>query len=109
MSMFVFIPGLPQRITMVPDPNTQSAQPYWTMIEVGEWYLVDSKMSLDTLAISQRISPTGVVSIQSEIDYQSTPASPEGIGLLGREVHVSNYVFQLSKYLEEDDDCWCHL
>jgi hypothetical protein len=44
--MFVFIPGLPQRIAMIPpDPDNQSAQPYWTIIEIGEeWYLVDSKM-----------------------------------------------------------------
>jgi hypothetical protein len=42
--MLVFIPGLPQPITVVPDPDNQSAQPYWTMIDVGEWYLVDSKM-----------------------------------------------------------------
>jgi hypothetical protein len=42
MSMLVFIPGLPQRITMIPDLNNQSAQPYYTMIEVSEWYLVDS-------------------------------------------------------------------
>jgi hypothetical protein len=42
--MLVFIPGLPQRIAMIPNLNNQSAQPYRTMIEVGEWYLVDSKM-----------------------------------------------------------------
>jgi hypothetical protein len=42
--MLVVIPGLPQRITMIPDPDNQSAQPYWNMIEVGEWYLVDSMM-----------------------------------------------------------------
>jgi hypothetical protein len=27
MSMFIFIPGLPQRIAMIPDPDDQSAQP----------------------------------------------------------------------------------
>jgi hypothetical protein len=42
--MFIFIPGLPQCIAMIPDPDDQCAQPSWTMIEVGEWYLVDSKM-----------------------------------------------------------------
>jgi hypothetical protein len=44
--MLVFIPGLPQRIAMIPDLNNQSAQPYWTMIEGGEWYL-----ALDTPSI----------------------------------------------------------
>jgi hypothetical protein len=44
MSMLVFIPGLPQRIKVIPDPDNQSTQPYWTMIDVGEWYLDDSKM-----------------------------------------------------------------
>jgi hypothetical protein len=42
--MLVFIPGFPQRSAMIPDLNNQSAQPYYAMIEVGEWYLVDSKM-----------------------------------------------------------------
>jgi hypothetical protein len=42
--MLVFIPGLPQRIAMIPNLNNQSAQPYYAMIEIGEWYLVDSKM-----------------------------------------------------------------
>jgi hypothetical protein len=42
--MLVFIPGLPQRMTVIPDPDNQSAQTYWAMIDIGEWYLVDSKM-----------------------------------------------------------------
>jgi hypothetical protein len=29
---------------MIPDLNNQSAQPDWAMIDVGEWYFVDSKM-----------------------------------------------------------------
>jgi hypothetical protein len=57
MSMLVFIPGLPQRITMIPDPDNQSAQPYWTMIEIGEWYLVDSKMLCLILQPFHRESP----------------------------------------------------
>jgi hypothetical protein len=57
MSMLVFIPGLPQRIAMIPDPNDQSAEPYWTMIEVGEWYLVDSKMLRLILQPFHRESP----------------------------------------------------
>jgi hypothetical protein len=57
MSMFVFIPGLPQRIAMIPDPDNQSAQPYWAMIEVGEWYLVDSKMLRLILQPFHRESP----------------------------------------------------
>jgi hypothetical protein len=44
MSMLVFISGLPQRIAMIPDLNNQIAQPYYAMIEVGEWSLVDSKV-----------------------------------------------------------------
>jgi hypothetical protein len=28
MAMLVFIPGLPQRITVIPDPDNQRAQPY---------------------------------------------------------------------------------
>jgi hypothetical protein len=31
------------------------------------------------------------------------------IGLSGKEVQVSNYVFQWLRYPEEDDDCWFHL
>jgi hypothetical protein len=57
MSMLVFIPGLPQRIAMVPDLNNQSAQPYYAMIEVGEWYLVDSKMLCLILQPFYRESP----------------------------------------------------
>jgi hypothetical protein len=90
--MLVFIPGLPQRITVIPDPDNQSAQPYWTMIDVGEWYLVD--FAPDTPAISQRISPKGVVSIQSETDCQSTHASQVDTGWLEREARLSNYVFR---------------
>jgi hypothetical protein len=55
--MFVFIPGFPQHITMIPYPNDQSAQPYWTMIEVSEWYLVDSKMLRLILQPFHRESP----------------------------------------------------
>jgi hypothetical protein len=44
MSMFVFIPGLPQRIAMIPDPDDQGTQPQWTMIRVGKWFLVNLKM-----------------------------------------------------------------
>jgi hypothetical protein len=63
------------------------------MIRVGEWYVVDSKMLFLILQPfhSQRISPEEVVSIQSETDYQSSPASPEDTGVFEREVHVSNY------------------
>jgi hypothetical protein len=49
---------------------------------------------LDIPAISQRIAPKEVFSIQSEIDYRSAPASLVDIGLSGKEVQVSNYVFQ---------------
>jgi hypothetical protein len=42
--MFVFTPGLPQRIAMIPDPDDQGTQPQWTMIIVGKWFLVHSKM-----------------------------------------------------------------
>jgi hypothetical protein len=42
--MFDFIPGLPQHIAMIPYPDDQGTQPQWTMIIVGEWFLVDSKM-----------------------------------------------------------------
>jgi hypothetical protein len=55
--MLVFIPGLPQRIAMIPDPDNQSAQPYYTMIEVGEWYLVDSMMLCLILQPFHRESP----------------------------------------------------
>jgi hypothetical protein len=44
MSMFVFIPGLPQRVAMIPDPDDQGTHPQWTMIIVGKWFLVNSKM-----------------------------------------------------------------
>jgi hypothetical protein len=44
MSMFVFIPGLPQRVAMIPYPDDQGTQPQWTMIIVGKWFLVNSKM-----------------------------------------------------------------
>jgi hypothetical protein len=57
MSMFVFIPGLPQHIAVIPDPDNQSAQPEWTMIDVGEWYLVDSKMLCLILQPCHRESP----------------------------------------------------
>jgi hypothetical protein len=39
--MFVFIPGIPQRIAMIPDPGDQGTQPQWTMIRVGKWFLVN--------------------------------------------------------------------
>jgi hypothetical protein len=42
--MFVFIPGLPQRVAMIPDPDDQGTQPQWTMIIVGKWVLVNSEM-----------------------------------------------------------------
>jgi hypothetical protein len=42
--MFVFIPGFPQRVAMIPDPDDQGTQPQWTMIRVGKWFLVNSKM-----------------------------------------------------------------
>jgi hypothetical protein len=48
----------------------------------------------DTPAISQRIAPKGVVSIQSEIDYQLTQASQVDTGWLEREARLANYVFQ---------------
>jgi hypothetical protein len=44
MSMFVFIPGLPQRVTMIPDPDDQGTHPQWTMIIVSKWFLVHLKM-----------------------------------------------------------------
>jgi hypothetical protein len=55
--MLVFIPGLSQHIVIIPDPDNQSAQPYWTMIDVGEWYLVDSKMLRLILQPFHRDSP----------------------------------------------------
>jgi hypothetical protein len=42
--MFVFIPGLPQCVAMIPDPDDQGTQPQWAMIRVGKWFLVNSKM-----------------------------------------------------------------
>jgi hypothetical protein len=57
MSMLVFIPGFPQRITMIPDPDNQIAQPDWAMIKVGEWYFVDSKMLRLVIQPFQRESP----------------------------------------------------
>jgi hypothetical protein len=42
--MFVFTPGLPQRVAMIPDPDDQGTQPQWTMIIVGKWFLVYSEM-----------------------------------------------------------------
>jgi hypothetical protein len=44
MSMFVFIPGLPQHVAMIADPDDQGTQPQWTMIIVGKLFLVNSKM-----------------------------------------------------------------
>jgi hypothetical protein len=44
MSMFVFIPGLPQRVAMIPDPDDQGTHPQWTMIIVSKWFLVNSEM-----------------------------------------------------------------
>jgi hypothetical protein len=44
MSMFVFIPRLPQRIAMIPESDDQGTQPQWTMIRVGKWFLGNSKM-----------------------------------------------------------------
>jgi hypothetical protein len=44
MSMFVFIPGLPQPVAMIPDPDDQGTQPQWTMIRICTWFLVNSKM-----------------------------------------------------------------
>jgi hypothetical protein len=44
MSMFDFIPGLPQHVTVIPDRNDQGTQPQWTMIIVGKWFLGNSKM-----------------------------------------------------------------
>jgi hypothetical protein len=55
--MLVFIPGFPQRIAMIPDPDNQSAHPYYAMIEIGEWYLVDSKMLRLILQPFHRESP----------------------------------------------------
>jgi hypothetical protein len=40
--MFVFIPGLPQRVAMIPDPDDQGTQPQQTMIIVGKWFLVNT-------------------------------------------------------------------
>jgi hypothetical protein len=40
MSMFVVIPGLPQCVTMIPDPDDQGTQPQRTMIIVGKWFLL---------------------------------------------------------------------
>jgi hypothetical protein len=90
--MFVFISGLPQRVAMIPDPDDQGTQPQWTMIRVGRWFLVNSKMLF--LIISRRICPGEVVSIPSETDYRSAPANPEDTGVLERGARVSNYEFQ---------------
>jgi hypothetical protein len=37
--MFVFIPGLPQRVTMIPDPDDQGTHPQWTMINLVNGFL----------------------------------------------------------------------
>jgi hypothetical protein len=86
--MLVCIPGLSQCITVIPDPDNQSAQPYWTMIDVGEWYLVDSKMlCLITENLPKR-------SCFHPIDSQLTHASQVDTGCLGREARLANYVFR---------------
>jgi hypothetical protein len=90
MSMLVFIPGLPQRITVIPDPDNQSAQPYWTIIDVGEWDLVDSKLLCLILQPFHRESPQN----DAETDCQSTHASQVDTGWLEREARLSNYVFR---------------
>jgi hypothetical protein len=57
----------------------------WWMV-VYCWF---EDVVLDTLAISQRISPKEVVSIQSESDYRSTPASLVDTGLLGHRPQIN--------------------
>jgi hypothetical protein len=49
---------------------------------------------LDTPAISRKICPGEVVSIQSEIDYRSTLANSGDTGGMERAALVSNYEFQ---------------
>jgi hypothetical protein len=44
MSVFVFILGLPQGMAMISDSDDQGTQPQWTMVRLGDRFLVDLKM-----------------------------------------------------------------